>query len=282
LDSLFQPETIPLHSRIFVRPIKARTNNQTGWTMKNRLALLCLTVAGLISNTASAHEILLVPKTADGKLMVSIESTHSFVNAEELEEAANIEAMIISPAGAEKLVVAQGGPLSLMAQAAAPTTAAYFVAHRLPLIYSNTPDGYKPGTRAENPTAIFTNRYEKYSKALVGTTDAAFAMAPLGHELEIVPMSNPADLKAGDELKVQVLYQGQPIAAEIQATFAGFSDTPMTFAYATETSETDVGVATVKVWQPGYWYVRVAHEADDAADDVDTHVLRAILSFDVK
>jgi uncharacterized GH25 family protein len=153
----------------------------------------------------------------------------------------------------------------------------------LGLVYSSTPDGFKPGTRAENPDAAFTNRYEKFSKALVDGRDAAFVTKPLGHTLELVPMSNPADLKAGDDLQVQVLYNGAPIAAEVTATFDGFSETPMTFAYATETGDEygTPGVAKVKVWQPGYWYVRVAHNAEDPAGDVDTHVLRAILSFQV-
>jgi hypothetical protein len=58
----------------------------------------------------------------------------------------------------------------------------------------------------------------------------------------------------------------------------------MTFAYATETGDEygEPGVATIKVWEPGYWCIRVAQDADDPADDVDTHVLPAILSFQVK
>jgi uncharacterized GH25 family protein len=250
--------------------------------MTRKLAFLFTTACIFGAGSGSAHEILLVPAVTDGTLTVTIESTHRFVAAEELEDATTMEAMLVTPSGSATLPITQVGELSLQVQTAAPTGGAYAVVHRLGLIYSNTPDGYKPGTRVENPDAIFTNRYEKYSKALINGSDAAFAMAPLGHPLEIVPMTNPTGLKAGDEFKVQVLYNGQPIAAEVQATFAGFSDTPMTFAYATETSETEVGVATIKVWEPGYWYVRVAHEADDPDANVDTHVLRAILSFDVK
>jgi uncharacterized GH25 family protein len=250
--------------------------------MTHKLAVLLATFATLGAGVASAHEILLVPSTIDGKLNISIESTHVFVKPEELEDATTIKAMLVTPAGSAEMPVAPSGELTLAATADAPTTPAYAVVHRLGLVYSNTPDGFKPGTRVENPDAIFTNRYEKFSKALIGVSDAAFATAPLGHPLEIVPLSNPADLKAGDDLKVQVLFNGEPIAAELQATFGGFTDTPMSFAYATETSETEVGVATIKVWQSGYWYVRVAHEAEDPDANVDTHVLRAILSFDVK
>ncbi|MGL6210430.1 MAG: DUF4198 domain-containing protein [Paracoccaceae bacterium] len=236
----------------------------------------------LMAQASFAHEILLNPSVSGDTLTMAIESTHTFVKAEELEEAANLAAMLVTPAGTEALAITQGGALSL--QAVTPMKAGYFVAHRLPLVYSSTPDGFKPGGKVENPDAAFTNRYEKYSKALLPGADAAFAMAPLGHALELVPLSDPAALKAGDTLKVQVLHNGQPIAAEVQATFAGFSDVPMTFAYQTETGDEygTPGVAEVKVWQSGYWYVRVAHDAEDADPGVDTHVLRAILSFDVK
>lgn len=258
--------------------------NQRGLPVRMRPMLILTTLSLLSVVPATAHEILLQPMTEGGAMKMMVESTHVFVKAEELEDVANLKAMLVTPAGAQDVPLAQAGELSLAADVPAPQGPAWFVAHRLPLVFSNTPDGFKPGTKAENPTAIFTNRYEKFSKALVDGSDPAFVMKPLGHVLELVPMSNPADLKAGDELQVQVLYNGAPVAAEVTATFAGFSDTPMTFAYATETGDEygTPGVAKVKVWQPGYWYVRVAHEAEDPADDVDTHVLRAILSFEVK
>jgi uncharacterized GH25 family protein len=231
-----------------------------------------------------AHEIVLRPVSDGGTSKMLVESTHVFVKAEELEDTATLKAALATPDGTQALPLAPAGELSLAADLPAVDSAAWFVAHREGLVFSSTPDGFKPGTRAEHPDAAFTNRYEKFSKALVDARDAAFVTKPLGHILELVPMSNPADLKAGDELKVQVLYNGAPVAAEVTATFDGFSETPMTFAYATETGDEygTPGVATVKVWQPGYWYVRVAHEAEDPASDVDTHVLRAILSFEVK
>lgn len=242
--------------------------------------------SALCATSALAHEILVVPTMTDGKMHVAIESTHVFVKPEELEDAANIEASVVTPDGAETLEVTKGGELSLMSEAEAPGGPAWFVAHRLPLVFSNTPEGYLAGGRDKHPDAASAERYEKYAKALVYGADASdeFVMAPLGHALEIVPMSNPAKLAAGDELTVQVLYDGEPVPATVQATFAGFSDNPMTFAYSTETGEEygAPGTAKVKLWQPGYWYVRAAHDAVDAEEGVDTHVLRAILSFEVE
>lgn len=247
---------------------------------------ICAALAALllVALPAAAHEILPRPVVIEGKTRMLVESTHVFVKAEELEDVATLKAMLVTPAGTQDLPLAPAGDLTLGADLPSVQSSAWFVAHRQGLVFSSTPDGFKPGNRTQNPDAAFTNRYEKFSKALVDGRDAAFVTQPLGHTLELVPMSNPADLKAGDDLKVQVLYNGAPVAAEVTATFAGFSETPMTFAYATETGDEygTPGVATVKLWQPGYWYVRVAHEAKDAEEGVDTHVLRAILSFDVK
>lgn len=252
--------------------------------MHVRATLIAAALPVLLSTQVSAHEILPRPMSEAGADRMVVESTHVFAKPEELEDTANLKAMVVTASGSRDLALVPAGELSLAADLPDTAAAAWFVAHRLPLVYSNTPDGFKPGTRAENPEAIFTNRYEKFAKALVDGRDTAFVTRPLGHMLELVPLSNPADLKAGDTLPVQVLFNGAPVAAEVKATFDGFSDTPMTFAYATETGEAygTPGVAAIKVWQPGYWYVRVAHDADDPADDVDTHVLRAVLSFEVK
>ena len=90
---------------------------------------------------AFAHEILIVPTESDGKVTAPIKSTRVVAVPEDLEAAVNIEASLVTPGGTETLVVAQGGDLSLMTEAEAPKGAAWLVAHHLPLIHSNTPEG---------------------------------------------------------------------------------------------------------------------------------------------
>lgn len=203
--------------------------------MKHPVIAAILATTSLGAIPAVAHEILVMPQMSDGKLSVAIESTHVFVEPEELEAAENIAASLVTAEGEEQLEVTAGGELSLMSETDAPAGAAWFVAHRLPLVFSSTPDGFQPGGSDQFPDAAFSNRYEKFTKALVNGEGAeeAFVTTPLGHALEIVPMSNPATLVVGDELPVQVLYNGEPVAATVQATFDGFSDAPMTFAFAT-------------------------------------------------
>lgn len=229
-----------------------------------------------------AHEIIVSSTVSGGELQVAIESTHVFVAPEELENAEAVTVTITTPDGRSTAPVSAISDLTLGAAAAAPQSDAWLTVHRLGQVWSNTPDGWRQGDAAAYPDAVFTNRYEKFAKALVRgeTTDAAFATAPLGHALEIVPLVNPADLSVGDDLPVRVLHDGAPVSGELRATYAGFSDAPMTFAYATEVDAN--GEAAVKLWAPGYWYVRVAHDAADVDPNVQTHVLRAILSFDVE
>jgi len=239
-------------------------------------------LGGVLATAAGGHEIVVKPSTADGALTLAIESTHVFVAPEEREGVEAVAASLTPQGGARvAMTVAEAGALSLAATGPAPEGPAWAVAHRLPQVWSNTPDGWKPGAHDD---AAFTNRYEKFAKALLNAdaADPEFVTTPLGHALEIIPMDNPADLRAGDELRVKVLLNGEPVATEVKATFDGFSDAPMTFAYATETQDHagEPGVARIRLWSPGYWYVRAAVDADDA--EADAHVLRAIMSFDVR
>lgn len=248
------------------------------------VATLAAAAAALAASAATAHEVLLRPVPLAGSTRVIVESTHVFAKPEEREDVAALRAGLVTAAGMTEVGLAPEGDLSLAADVAVPAGGAWVVAHRLPQVWSNTPGGFKPGSRAEHKDAIFTNRYEKFAKAYIAGTDPSLATEPLGQGLEIVPVGDLSGLKAGDALAVRVLHDGRPVPATVMATFDGFSDRPMTFAYATETSEEpgETGLATLKLWQSGLWFVRVALETEDPAADVDTHVLRAVLSFPVK
>jgi len=53
-------------------------------------------------------------------------------------------------------------------------------------------------------------RYLKYSIALRGKIEGS--IKPQGLEMEIVPLSDPSALKAGDKLDIQLLFNGKPLA----------------------------------------------------------------------
>jgi uncharacterized GH25 family protein len=94
---------------------------------------------------------------------------------------------------------------------------------------ATTPEGLKQITRK---TAGATNPYkiEKFSKALVNVTPADNGFSTvIGDTLEIVPVTNPATVRPGDEMTVRVLFKGQPLTTNVYATYDGFSkeETPM-------------------------------------------------------
>jgi uncharacterized GH25 family protein len=71
----------------------------------------------------------------------------------------------------------------------------------------------------------------------------------VGDALEVVPLTNPATVKPGNELTVKVLFKGQPLTTNVYATYDGFSKEANTYAYYAEGHKD--GTAKVKITQPG-------------------------------
>jgi len=65
--------------------------------------------------------------------------------------------------------------------------------------------------------------YSKYVKSILHTGGAdAFVTKPTGEVIEFVPLADPAGLKAGQRLTVQILFRGAPAAGlHVEASWAG-------------------------------------------------------------
>jgi uncharacterized GH25 family protein len=84
--------------------------------------------------------------------------------------------------------------------------------------------------------------------------DASFS-APLGYDLEIVPLDNPARLKKGSRAKFRVLYKGQPLAgAQVWATY-DYYDYKTLNAHEQELATDSKGEVTFKISNPGVWVI---------------------------
>jgi uncharacterized GH25 family protein len=244
-------------------------------------------LAMTLASAAWAHEFVAAPAAprvaAGAALGVEVYSTHSMLNAEELERTEINRVRFLH--GTTRTDVAlrgdEGRALQLGA-AAAPTQNTFIVSgHRLPLVFSVTPRGSQPGSKLDNPDAIRAQRTEKFSKALVNlsATDPGFA-AVVGDRLEIVPAANPATLKVGDELPLRVLFEGQPLGTAVYATYQGFSRRDDTYAYYTEAKPD--GTAHVRITAPGLWVVRVENRRQVTGNrEIDLDVTRATLVFHV-
>lgn len=243
-------------------------------------SFLCIAVG-----TASAHEFIVVPEEwhsyqAGRDVPLSVYSTHVFVRSEELE-----------PEGFTELYY-QGRGLSLAANKGwltydgkvtlAGGGAAVIGGHRLPMLYSKTPSGGADGGRDVNPDAMQVSSYEKFAKLILpvdGKTEGF--NKPLGHRLEIVPMSDPFAVNVGDEISFRVLLDGKPAIFDmVYATYSGFSDIPNAWAFCA--SPVSHGEARVKITAPGMWVVRVGVVLNEKSKTHDAVDLKAVLTFPVR
>jgi uncharacterized GH25 family protein len=127
--------------------------------------------------------------------------------------------------------------------------------------FSKTTEGYKQGKSKKDLKDVIECRYsEKYAKALfaVGAPGGDAFSQVLGHQMEIVPLKDPAKLKEGDEFPVKVLFQGKPVRTYVYGTYAEFSNESNTFAYTTYTDKD--GIAKIKVIKAGTWLLIVKQE----------------------
>ncbi len=111
------------------------------------------------------------------------------------------------------------------------------------------------------PTDSITRRYAKYAKALVQVgTGGPPAYAELaGHPFEFVPVGDPADARAGDELRFRALLFGDPLThARVHASVAESITSAAAMAHSEH--ETDAaGEFTVPISHAGVWNVRALY-----------------------
>jgi uncharacterized GH25 family protein len=219
---------------------------------------------------------------AGAALPVAGLSSHVFMVSEELEDAKDVKLGVLADGKRSDIPsTANAKTLSYEGTVTAPTPGTFIVTgQRLPQIWASTPNGTKQATK-KTPGATNVRKIEKFSKALVNVSpsDNGFA-AVIGDTLEIVPVTNPATVRVGDEIQVKVLFKGQPLTTNVYATYDGFSKEENTYAYFTE-GRSD-GTAKVKITQPGLWMVRVENATSEVTDDYDRYVGRAVLLFEVK
>ncbi len=156
------------------------------------------------------------------------------------------------------------------------------VAKRKTGFYTKTTQGGKRQSKEGLKNVIKCSRSQMCMKAIINVGDGQGKVdSKVGHPLEIIPLANPAELKAGDYLPVQVLLHGKPYNDKIFATYMGFSTEKDVFAY---TSKTDrQGKGRIRILQPGVWMIKVEHQQPYPDQDVcDVESFIATLTLEVK
>jgi uncharacterized GH25 family protein len=177
---------------------------------------IALTVAVGVSGTAHAHEFIVKPGAMTVQVGASLQvaglSSHIFLISEELEAARDVKVgFYVDGKRTDIAVKPNEKTLAYDGTVTAPSNATFIVTGaRLPQIWATTPQGLKQVIR-KTPGASNPYKIEKFSKALVNVTPADNGFSTvIGDTLEIVPLTNPATVKPGDELTVKVRSRPHP------------------------------------------------------------------------
>jgi uncharacterized GH25 family protein len=179
----------------------------------------------------------------------------SFLQEEDLEDI-----LLLDPAG-KKFPLKAANVIEYEPEEALSEPGIYTVAaQRKATFYTKTTDGWKKQTKEGLDNVLRCSRSHKSTKGLlmVDAQDAAASKAELGHPLEIILQANPASLRAGDYLPVQLLLRGKPYQGKIFATYMGFSTEKDVFAYTAKTDKE--GMGKIRILQPGVWLIKAEYE----------------------
>ncbi|RLB93989.1 MAG: DUF4198 domain-containing protein [Deltaproteobacteria bacterium] len=235
-----------------------------------------------------AHEFIIKPVLMSvepgAKVPFSIVSGHVFMVSQEMEPTDKVEASMIKDDTVTPIKLSSNPTLMTQDGVALCQKQGYSIiaGHRKGMIYTKTTQGYKQGSKKGVKNAVSTSKkYEKFCKTLIkaGKADDGYGKI-INDKLEIVPLTDPDSVQINSEMEFKIIYDGKPLSTEVLATYDGFSTNPNTYAYLTKCN--DQGIAKVKITHPGTWMVRVQAESEQADQDYDIHVMRAVLVFEVK
>ena len=242
--------------------------------------------AVLLSSASSAHEYIAKPNAMHAQpgqeIGIEVVSSHVFVSSQELEDPKDSAAGVWADGKHLPVALRADEPAQLFrGTVTAPGEGCFVITgHRAGQIWASTPQGTRRVGR-EAAGASNVRLIEKFSKALINASAGdTGCLRPLGDRLEVVTMTNPAEVRPGGEITVQVLFNGQPLTVPVYATYDGFSTEENTYAYYTE-GRSD-GTARVKITQPGLWMVRAEQATAERTADHDRYIGRAVLLFEVK
>jgi uncharacterized GH25 family protein len=196
--------------------------------MKKLLNLLCLVavLSFLSASAALAHEIWATAEnpTAGQPLVAVLGYGHSFPAGEEIpaERLSIFYPLEVVDSQGQKLAL-KPGDANFKAVTEKPIeNGSYLVLTGYkPTYWSYGPEGSVMKPKNEVPGATSCERYSRAAKGVINIGGAVddFVTKPVGTKLEIVPLVNPGKVKVGQELPLQVLYDGQPLKqAQIKGT----------------------------------------------------------------
>jgi uncharacterized GH25 family protein len=199
-----------------------------------------------------------------------------FMDGEELEEV-----LIIGPGGTQKMKDLSG--IQMQSPSSLTKEGAYVVAaKKKSTFYTKTTEGYKRQPKKGLKNVLSSSLSHGYMKAIANVGDAGGKVdTVVGHDLEIVPLANPADLRPGDYLPIKVLFKGKPFKTDFLATYGGFSTEQSVFAYAASTDKD--GMGKIRILAPGAWLIKVSYKIPYSDPEMcDTESFLADCTFEIQ
>lgn len=110
------------------------------------------------------------------------------------------------------------------------------------------------------PKRVIKSAKTYFISGAPGADDPSFT-EPLGHPLEIVPLSNPATLTAGDSLQVKVLFKGNPLEEAVVSCIPRGKELETGFDPAHEAKTDAKGLAVLSLPEPNHYLIVVHQKA---------------------
>jgi uncharacterized GH25 family protein len=254
--------------------------------------LMCVLVSALLS----AHEFFVKPAVnrvyrSGDTVNLELYSTHYFFVGEELEEPPSINEVYVLQSGKWTPVPLRANQSKIIYEGSyrlVDNTPAVVVANRKRIFYSTTTKGGQEGSKSEVTakgfTVTATSWNEKWSKTYINPdpSDQTYQI-PIGHNLEIVPITNPANIRRGQAASFKILYKGQPLPnTAVSASYDTFNPKEEN-AYALNTTTDRSGQFSITPTANGVWFVRVNVTQNVAGStEYTSESLSAIVVFTVK
>jgi nickel transport protein len=253
-------------------------------TMRRATIASVLALAALIGSTAAiqAHDIAVFPSMMAGGVAVAVKYGHpgdyGATAAGKL-----IELDAYAPSGDRRSLAGRVRPDGLdlvtapLENAAGDQGAWVFASFYDNGFYVKTADGRSVNTtKADYPAAETATHNLKFGKALLRTGGASKGFdRVVGHRLELVPRGDPFAAGMGGELRVEVQFEGKPLAG---ATVHLYADAA---AADTTTHVADrAGVVRVPLSRGGTHVLSVSHDVASRHPELATRdVYAATLVF---
>ena len=141
--------------------------------------------------------------------------------------------------------------------------------------------GDKKELEAKGKKVLKVGKYEKFAKTLLNPSpENTLYKKNFAQPLEIILLTNPADVHAGGTVQVQTLAHGKPAKLPLSYTYDQYSKEEGVYLGETETGED--GIATVQIPKAGLWMLRTALTEETSGQVTDKHVMRATYVFPVQ